>query len=182
MLKPSDNPPIHPPQIDSIAELSGQWWLAHTKARFEKAFAWDLCRRNIGYFLPLVEKKRFSGGRKRSVMLPLFSSYVFFCADDKGRYAAMATNRLCRIIPVEDQEKLVAELMTIEKVMADNVSLELFPHIAVGRRCRIDAGPLKGVEGVVVRCSKSSRIVLNVSILGQGASVEVDAGLLEQVD
>ena len=182
MLKASDNPPIRPPKVDSVAELSGQWWLAHTKARFEKAFAWDLCRRNIGYFLPLVEQKRFSGGRKRSVMLPLFSSYVFFCGDDEGRYAAMATNRLCRIIAIEDQGKLVTELMAIEKVMTDNPSLELYPHVAVGRRCRISAGPLEGVEGVVVRCSRPSRIVLNVSILGQGASVEVDAGLLEQVD
>ncbi len=54
MLKLNDNPPIVYPEGASVADLPGQWWVAHTKARFEKAFAWDLLGRGIPYFLPMM--------------------------------------------------------------------------------------------------------------------------------
>ena len=33
MLKLSDNPAILTPEVQSLTELSGTWWVAHTKAR-----------------------------------------------------------------------------------------------------------------------------------------------------
>src|SRR5207244_3646835 len=38
MLKLSDNPPVRPPGAESMASFAGEWWVAHTKARFEKRF------------------------------------------------------------------------------------------------------------------------------------------------
>lgn len=182
MLKISENPPILPPEVKTVSELTGQWWVAHTKSRFEKAFAWDLLRRGIGYFLPLVERVRISGGRKRRVLAPLFPSYVFCCGSEEDRYAAVKTGRICKAIHVSDQDTLVKELVTIEKALNGEAELNLHPHAAVGRRCRIAAGPFKGLEGVVVKHRKLARLVLEVSILGQGASMEIDADLLEPID
>ncbi len=96
MLKLSQNPPVLPPEVESVTQLSGRWWLAHTKSRCEKAFAWDLIDHSIGYFLPLIERVRISDGKKRRVLMPLFSSYVFFCGDEEDRYTAMTTSRLVR--------------------------------------------------------------------------------------
>jgi len=56
MLRLSDNPAILTPEVQSVTELSGTWWVAHTKARFEKAFAWDMLSHGIGYFLPMRVK------------------------------------------------------------------------------------------------------------------------------
>ena len=72
MLKVSENPPRMHPGAGTLTDLAGTWWVAHTKARSEKALAWDLLRRDIGYFLPLLGRVRFSGGRKRRVLMPLF--------------------------------------------------------------------------------------------------------------
>ena len=33
MLRLSDNPAILTPEVQSVTELSGTWWVAHTKAR-----------------------------------------------------------------------------------------------------------------------------------------------------
>ena len=117
MLKLADNPPILPPNTPSLRAISGYWWIAHTKARFEKAFAFDLLRREIAYFLPLIERVKVSGGKKRHVMLPLFPSYVFFCGDAEDRYAALATNRLCRVIETTDQKGLLGELSGLETAL-----------------------------------------------------------------
>lgn len=182
MLKLDDNPPVLVPWAASLRDLRGPWWVAHTKARFEKAFAWDLLRRRIGYFLPMVERVRVSGGRKRRVPTPLFGGYVFFCGDDQARFAAMTTNRLCQTIPVADQAQLIDELAALEQALAGQAPLDPYPFAAVGRRCRVRGGPMLGIEGVVVERAKLARVVLQVSILGQGASMEVDADLLESLD
>ncbi len=179
MLKESENPPCLCPWVDTIRDLDGTWWAAHTKSRNEKALAWDLLERKIGYFLPLYERVRMSGGRKRRVMLPLFPSYVFLCSDEKGRYEAMTTNRVCQTLEVPDQEKLIRELGTIEKALKSKAELDPYPHAAEGKVCRIVSGPFEGLEGVVIRRSKVSKIVLQVSFLSMGALLEIDAGLLE---
>jgi transcriptional antiterminator RfaH len=182
MLKYSDNPPIRPDTVRSLVELKGRWWVAHTRARFEKTFAWDIFRAKIGYFMPMVERVRFSGGRKRRTMLPLFTSYVFICGSEQDRYLAMSTNRLFQTIEVPDQAQLIRELAAIEKALDERVPLDPYPHVAIGRRCRINAGPFLGTEGIVVRRSTISRIVLQVSILGVGAAMEIEADLLEVLD
>jgi len=182
MLKMSENPPCVSPAAESLGVFTGRWWVAHTKARFEKAFAWDLVHRGIAYFLPLIQRVRMSGGRKRRVLMPLFASYVFFCGSEEDRYRAMATNRLCKTIAVSDQAGLVGELTAIERALAGKAQLDPYPFAAVGQRCRIAAGPFRGLEGVVVQRTKPARLVLGISILGQGAVMEIDADMLEPVD
>lgn len=182
MLKVSENPPRMHPGAGTLTDLAGTWWVAHTKARSEKALAWDLLRRDIGYFLPLLGRVRFSGGRKRRVLMPLFPSYVFVCGSDDDRYAAMTTDRIFQTVRVADQGGLIAELAAIEKALAGEMVLDPYPYAVTGRRCRIKAGPFRGLEGIVVQRARQARLVLEVTILGQGAAMEVEPDLLEPVD
>jgi len=179
MLKYADNPPTRSPHAAELLDWSGTWWVGHTKARAEKAFAWDLLRQGIDYFLPMIDCVRVSGGRKRRLLVPLFPSYVFFCGGEDDRYRALATNRLCQTLVAPDRDILVRELAQVELALASKAALDPYPFAAVGARCRVKAGPLRGIEGIVLRRDKTARLVLQVSMLGQGASVEVDASLLE---
>jgi transcription antitermination factor NusG len=96
---------------------------------------------------------------------------------------AMRTNRLCHTINVADQEKLVEELSSIEAALFSRSVIDAYPNIPVGSRCRIVSGPMRNTEGVVVgrNCARA-RMVLEVTILTQGALVEVDADILEQLE
>ncbi len=182
MQKIPQTPPMFATDATTLADITGQWWIGHTRSRFEKTFAWDLRGRGIDYFLPLVERVRISGGRKRHVMAPLFPSYVFFCGGESIRYEALATNRLCQVIKVHDQDKLFAELLGIEMALAGKAQLDPYPFAAVGRRCRVTAGVFRGLEGVVVQRKGIVRLVLEISMLGQSAALEIEADLLEPVD
>ncbi len=180
MLKLSDNPPILSPGVDSLAKLTGSWWIGYTKARFEKVFAWDLLKRDIGYFLPMRERTAYWGSRKRRVMTPLFSSYVFFCGCEKDRYTALTTGRLSRVIAVVDQERLIEELAGIEKALVNKAVIDNYPRLPIGNLCRITSGAMMGIEGVIVeRIDSKARMVLEVATLGQGALIEIDADVLE---
>jgi transcriptional antiterminator RfaH len=179
MLKYSENPPALSPRAKKLTDLHGQWWVAHTKPRCEKAFAFDLIAREVGYFLPMADRTIVSGGRKRRTLIPLFTSYVFFCGTPEDRYAALRTGRLVMTIDVVDQEQLIDELAALDQVIAAGGKFDPTPLIECGQRYRVTSGPFCGIEGVVVRRSDSTRIVLEVSMLGQGAAMEIDADLLE---
>jgi transcription antitermination factor NusG len=189
MLALSDNPPVLPPGLRSVAEAAGRWWVAHTKARCEKALAADLLAQRVAYFLPMTQRLTVSGGRTRRGMAPLFPSYVFFCAEDgsDARYRAAATGRLCGVIRVADQGQLIRELSGVERALAAQAPLEPYPFAATGHRCRVTAGPFRGLEGTVAQRvaapgssrGRQTRIVLEVGMLGRGVAMEIDAALLE---
>jgi hypothetical protein len=184
MLKLQDNPPLTFPDdllVPNRARLP--WWVGHTKARFEKAFAQDLLAKRIEFFLPMVSRVTISGGRKRHGMAPLFPSYVFFCGGDEQRVTALATDQLCQVIPVRDQKQLTGELIALHRLITGGMKLELYRFATVGRRCRITRGPFEGREGTVVdrKDARVARLVLEVTMLGQGAAVEIEADLLEAV-
>jgi len=182
MLRFDENPRMLPPEFESIADIAGAWWVGHTRARFEKAFAFDLAARGIPYYLPMVERIKISGKRKRRLLIPLFPSYVFFCGDAESRQAALTTDRLCQVIPIVNQHEFTSELISLERVLASNSQLDLYPFAVVGRRCRVRAGPLEGITGTVLERDNRSRLVLQVSMLGVGAALDIEVDLLEPVD
>jgi hypothetical protein len=183
VLKFQDNPPaLSLGPAASVRDVAGTWWVAHTKARFEKAFAADLAGRDIHYFLPYIERVRFSGGRNRRLLIPLFKSYVFFCGGDGERHAALKTGRLCQVIPVHDQGRFISEIAALEQAVRNGVPLHPYMGIAVGRRCRVTAGPMENLCGVVIRVASTAHVVMEVKMLGQGALLELNPELLEPVD
>ena len=95
----------------------------------------------------------------------------------------MRTNRLCHTVAVADQEQLIEELASIESALLSKAVVDAYPNLPVGNRCRIISGPMKSTEGVVVerKCARA-RIVIEVTILTQGALVEIDADLLEPLE
>ena len=44
------------------------------------------------------------------------------------------------------------------------------------------AGPLLGLQGIVVKARGATRLVLQVDMLGQAASVEIDIDMIEVVN
>ena len=182
MLKLSENPPITWPEEKSICDFSGLWWVAHTKSRNEKALAHDLVRKNISYFLPMSWNVRRQRGRTIRSLLPLFGGYLFFCSAVNQRAEVLRTNRVANIIEVKDQQKLLEELSKIERAIRAGAPLMPHKYIKAGQLCRVIGGPLAGLQGIVLKTKTGMRLVLQVDILGQAASVEIDADMIESVD
>ncbi len=182
MLKAEDNPPLIWPEIDSISDFAGEWWVVHTKSRNEKALAHDLIVRNVNYFLPMSWKVRRRSRRTIKSLLPLFSGYLFFCGDENQRLEVLRTDRVANLIKVGDQEQLLSELMQIEQALKAGAPLRPYKYLKKGQKCRVIAGPLLGLQGIVVRARDAARLVLQVDMLGQAASVEIDIDMVETVE
>lgn len=182
MLKMSDNPPMLFPEDCAFDGEHGQWWVAHTKARNEKALAWTLAGNEVEYFLPMREKVGVRKGRKHKSLLPLFSGYVFFFGGPEQRHIALRSNRIAQVIEVADQAGLKKELSRIYEAIRSGLPVNLHPGLDRGDWCRVKAGPLVGMEGHFLRRANVCHLVLEVSILGQAAAVEIDTDQIELID
>jgi transcriptional antiterminator RfaH len=159
-----------------------RWWVVYTKARQEKSLSRDLFVMGIPFYLPLVKKTMVAKGRKRSSFVPLFSGYVFLFATEAERIKSLTTNRISRILNVNDPLQLVHDLEQLRRLIASDAPLTLERHLAPGDRVRVKQGSLLGMEGTVLVRRGVTRLLVSVNFLQQGASVEVDDYLLERVD
>ncbi len=160
----------------------GQWWVLHTKARNEKAVATDLSQLKIAHFLPLAKCVRRFGARVRNIEIPLFPGYVFLCGTESDRVAALRTHRVAHAISVPDQTQLLMDLQQIWRVVSSGESVNLFPQLQEGSRCRVLDGSLRGLEGVVLKRRGPWRVYVAVRFLGQSVELEIDPSRLELIE
>jgi transcriptional antiterminator RfaH len=182
LLKASENPSIIWPEEASVCDFTGIWWVVHTKSRNEKALAHDLIGKQINYFLPMSWKITYRKDRKIRSLLPLFSGYLFFCGHENQRIELLKTNRVANLIQVKNQEKLLHELLQIEQALLAGANLTPYKYIKKGHKCRVTAGPLADLHGIVITTKGTARLVLQIDMLGQAASVEIDIDMIEPVD
>lgn len=159
-----------------------RWWVLHTRSRHEKTIAAVLAKQRIPHYLPLVRTQRTYGARRVNVELPLFPGYLFLGGGVYECDAAWRTNGVAQILRVDDQAKLRKELDDIRRAVESGLPVDLYPALRKGCRCRIRSGPLRGVEGVVVRRRSTSRMHIEATVLGQSAVIEIDAAILESIE
>jgi transcription termination/antitermination protein NusG len=165
------------------AENAGNWYVLHTMSRQEKALGTDLERLSVPFFLPLVWQVRYYGKRKQTVSEPLFPGYVFVRGSIDQAYSADRTGRVANVIRVSDQATINSELHSVAIATSLRVPLDPYPFLKNGVRVRVKSGPMAGMHGVVEgRGGHWNRLVLQIQILGQAASLEIDGSLLELLE
>lgn len=164
--------------------LSGEakWWAVYTMSRHEKQLMRKLFARQIPYYSPLVARRfRSPNGRVRTTFEPIFPNYVFLYADEMQRHIAMATKCISRCLVVPDPAELVRDLSRIRRLIASGAALTPETRIQPGDMVRVKSGPLKGVEGVVVRRENEVRLLVAVQYLQRGASVVLSDNSFEAI-
>lgn len=155
------------------------WWLAHTRPRQEKVVAAALLARGVSYYLPLLTRKSLTRGRTRMARVPLFPGYVFVYGDEHERLTALQTNRLITMQHVPDGNLLRAQLKQLAELIAAGIPLTRESRLVPGERVRIKAGPLRDIEGTVLRRNGKTEFLISIDFLHQGASLEIEDCMLE---
>jgi transcription antitermination factor NusG len=180
-----EEPSLFPDTLLDAApsDVADRRWLAiYTKARQEKSLAREVLKYQIPFYLPLIKKTTVSRGRKQSSFSPLFGGYLFVFGTEQERVKSLTTNRISRILPVEDQDQLVFDLRQLCQMIAANVPLTVESRIGPGQRVRVRQGAFGGLEGTVLKRRGETRLLVSINFLQQGASVEIDDFLLEPLD
>jgi transcription antitermination factor NusG len=165
-----------------VGDESARWVAFYTLSRREKDLMRKLEGAEIPFYAPLIRRRlRSAGGRTRESHVPLFPSYVFSRVNDDQRRAALASNTIARWLPINDESRLVADLRVIKRLIDADQPLTPEARIEPGQQVRVCSGPLRDLEGIVVRRQGTQRLVVAVQFLNQGASVEVEDVDLEVI-
>ncbi len=170
---------MYPDDLFACREKETLWWVAHTGSRREKALAHFLAQRQIGYYLPMLPRKQASKNRVRFSLMPLFPGYVFFRGNAESRTCACSSRHIVRVITIHDQHTLTAQLHNIRRALHAGLPLYSCRPFTKGQRVRIASGPMRGLEGAIVRQSHNRRLILSVDAIGQGVAVDLDAHMVE---
>jgi transcription antitermination factor NusG len=152
-----------------------KWYALHVRSRHEKAVAAALDAGGWERFLPLYHERRRWSDRWKQLDLPLFPGYAFCRLDSLEASRVVQLPGVVAIVgfgghilPVDD-----AEIGAIQAVIRSGLGAEPWPRLESGRKVRVRLGPLSGLEGVVVRQDKKSRLVVAVTLLRRSVAVDV---------
>jgi transcription termination/antitermination protein NusG len=153
-----------------------RWYVAYTLPRHEKVVAEQLRLKSVENYLPLFEKLSRWKDRMARVQLPLFPGYVFVRIALSERLRVLESAGVVRFVafsghPVPLPEGEIEELKTFLAYR----KAEPFPYLATGNRVEIQAGPLAGLKGVVVRRKGKMRIVVSIDSIQRSIALELES-------
>jgi len=158
------------------------WKVLFVKPRTEKKVA-EYCKLyGIDVYLPMRESTRVIQRRKISVLMPLFSGYVFVRLHPSQKLQLQQTNLLVRILEPSNPRKMLRDLIMVRRALRANPALAPAKPLTKGRLVRIISGPFLGIEGRVARMTAKMKIVLNIDMIGQATAVEIESDYVEVLD
>ncbi len=178
-----DRPEPTLPAIESIdpAPDAHEWVILHTRPRAEKKLVQALAREGAPTYLPLRRKDHRYGGRTRTFWSPLFSGYVFVQYLSINIHKLYINDYVANVLTVVDQVGLVHQLQQLHRALAAGELVDLMPYLEVGKPVRVTGGPFKGVEGMIERLDKKTKVVISVEMIQQSVFMEVDSGYIEML-
>lgn len=159
---------------------SGSWYALYTAPRHERLVADQINQRGIDCFLPLYRSVRRWKDRRKELAMVLFPSYVFVRMELKSRLRVLQLPGAVRLVTFNGQPAVLPE-EEIEnlRMRLSCGKIEPHPYLSVGRRVRVQSGPLQGLEGIIVRTKDRCRVVLSIHLIMRSVAVEVDDGDVE---
>jgi transcription antitermination factor NusG len=168
---------------DGEVDASPAWYALYTRHQHEKTVHQILTSKGFESLLPLYQTAHRWKDRTKVLSLPLFPCYVFVKGGLERRLDIMTTPGVHALVSSAGQPAAIPphEIDAIRRAVESGLHVEPHPLLRCGDWVRVKAGPLAGVEGILVRKKNLYRLVLSVQILGKAAGVEVDAFLVERL-
>jgi transcription termination/antitermination protein NusG len=157
-----------------------KWYAIWTRSHSEQLVADQLLAKGLQVFLPKISVWSRRGGVRHAIRVPMFSGYVFLNESvDKNVYLEVIKARgVVRILgdrwdslcPIAD-----SEIAGLQALVNSGVAITPHSYLREGQRVRITAGPLKGVDGILVENkSQKGLLIVSVDLLQRSVAVHID--------
>ena len=164
-------------------ETQKQWFALYTRARWEKKVADVLEKKRVQVYCPVNKIKKQWADRKKVILEPLFTSYVFICVTPTELSQIRQTDGVINIVHWLNKPAVIRqeEIDTIKKFLSeyDYVTVEK-ANVNLNDRVRITNGPLMMWEGNVVEI-RTNTVKLTLPSLGYELVAEIRKEKIEKV-
>ena len=162
-----------------------KWYALHTRSNFERRIAAELQAKHIETYFPSYEEVRQWKDRKKAVAVPLFPGYVFVRFQDlpAPRQSVLQTRGVVSVLGSRGEIEPVpeAEIEAVQRLLRARVACYGHPFLREGMRVRVRRGPLRDLEGFLVRIKSQSRLVISINLISQSVATEIDSNVVEPV-
>ena len=153
------------------------WFALQVRGRQEFNISENLGSNGYEWFLPLYKSSKRWSDRIKQVDSPLFPGYVFCRFNPLDRLPILKIPGVIQIVGFNRQ--LVAvdedEIRAIQALVASGIPNRPCPYLEVGDKVRIESGPLRGLEGLLVEFQGNHQLVLSVTLLQRSVAVKIDS-------
>ena len=137
-------------------------------------------------FVPLFERRKCIKGEWPKVTTPLFPGYIFFQTDDVEGFCLRLKkiNAFTRILGTEcgfssispDEERFLRILIGDDYIAQESVG------VIEGDKITINYGPLRGLEGSILKVNRHKRIaIVKADFMGGPREIKVGLEIIEKI-
>jgi transcriptional antiterminator NusG len=168
-----------------MQEFKKEWYVLHTRSRFENVVYERLLKKSFEVFLPRMQVKSRRRDRRLMIRVPVFPGYLFVKTDTAPRehIEIVKTIGAVRLVgtkagPVPVPGETIDSLKIL---VAADAPIKTGNRLVKGDQVMVVHGIFAGAVGTFVRYRGAGRVIINVDTLGQTAGVEVDEADVEPV-
>jgi transcription antitermination factor NusG len=171
---------IEPAREGSGPEGVLRWFALTVKHHHERLIEAALQAAGMETFVPTYRAHRQWSDRVKEIESPLFPGYIFGRFPLEQRIRVLNTPGVGRIIgfggvPVPLTDGEVGDLRI---AVASCLPLSPWRRFKPGDRVRVERGPLRGVEGTLLREKGALRLIVGVELLQRYLAVELEPEML----
>lgn len=156
-------------------KLKRQWYALYTKPRWEKKVAHELDRKQVENYCPLYKVTRQWSDRKKIILEPLFTSYVFVYISETEFFNVRTVSGVLNLVFWLKKPAIIRdeEINAIKKCLNEyeNVQVEK-SYVNINDQIRIISGPLIERIGNVIEI-KDKTVKIWLPSLGYNISADI---------
>lgn len=149
-----------------MKENTRYWYAVYTRPRWEKKVATLLEEKGIVHYCPLNKVVKQWSDRKKTVLEPLFKSYVFVQVEEKQKWELMNVSGILNYVYYMGKPARIrdSEIETVKKFLNEFTSVQVVESIAgKNARVKIRQGALMNYHGILLE------------VHGKKASVQIES-------
>jgi transcriptional antiterminator RfaH len=160
--------------VDQVHEE--RWYTVYTRTRHEKSVAEHCSQRGITAFLPLYQVQKRWKQRLAQVLLPLFPSYLFVHIALHDRFRILGLPGIVSLVCFNNVPAQVPESQ-IESLKQAVILGRAEPYVYLhsGKRVRVTAGPLVGLEGIIVEVKNRVQVIVSFEWMARSVAISLNA-------
>ena len=162
---------------------STYWHAVYTKPRWEKKVAALLEARGIEYYCPLNKVVKQWSDRKKTVLEPLFKSYVFVHIEEAKKWDLLSINGILNYVtwlgkPAKIKE---SEITTIRNFLKEFNTVEVVDGpLEINSKVKVKQGVLMNYQGILLNIS-GNRASVKIESMGLQLITSLDKNNLEKI-
>ena len=162
------------------------WYAVYTKPRAEKKVHQRMLDHGIDAFLPLVKTVRQWSDRKKTVQVPLISSYVFVKMEEQDLVKTLPIHGTVNVLKYLGKPAKIREIeienLKILSGTADPFEIENCLTLIEGDVVQVEKGPFTGLIATCEKKSGNHRIVVKIESLQSCVIVNVPLSYVRKIE